>query len=113
MALTASSEPEIKPQISHLQLEAVDAEGRNDPATRKQREKLHFFGCTWDEGITAGQADEALGLKAYRLTVGKKPSRDDLVGIFDEGPDVIPAPVAQQKEYVDEWKRWVRSNAVQ
>jgi hypothetical protein len=29
-------------------------------ATEKQKEKLRFFGCTWDEGITAGQAKEAL-----------------------------------------------------
>src|ERR1039458_3356006 len=29
-------------------------------ATEKQKEKLRFFGCTWDEGITAGQAKAAL-----------------------------------------------------
>ena len=33
---------------------------RNEQATEKQKEKLRFFGCTWDEGITAGQADDAL-----------------------------------------------------
>ena len=33
---------------------------RNDPATEKQKEKLCFFGCTWDEGITKGQASDAL-----------------------------------------------------
>src|SRR5712671_1654715 len=33
---------------------------RNEPATERQKEKLHFFGCTWDEGITAGQASDAL-----------------------------------------------------
>ena len=33
---------------------------RNDPATEKQKEKLHFFGCTWDEGITKGQASDAI-----------------------------------------------------
>ena len=35
-------------------------EWRNDLATEKQKEKLRFFGCTWDEGITAGQASDAL-----------------------------------------------------
>jgi len=30
------------------------------PATEKQKEKLRFFGCTWDDGITAGQASDAL-----------------------------------------------------
>jgi hypothetical protein len=33
---------------------------RNDPATEKQKEKLRFFGCTWDEGITKGQAHDAI-----------------------------------------------------
>jgi hypothetical protein len=33
---------------------------RNDPATEKQREKLCFFSCTWDEGITKGQASDAI-----------------------------------------------------
>jgi hypothetical protein len=35
-------------------------EWRNDPATDRQKEKLHFFGCTWDGGITKGQATDAL-----------------------------------------------------
>ena len=33
---------------------------RNQPATDEQKGKLRFFGCTWDEGITAGQASDAL-----------------------------------------------------
>lgn len=33
---------------------------RNDPATEKQKAKLAFFGCTWDEGITKGKASDAL-----------------------------------------------------
>ncbi len=33
---------------------------RNEPATEKQKEKLRFFGCTWDEGITKGQASDAI-----------------------------------------------------
>lgn len=33
---------------------------RNELATEKQKEKLRFFGCTWDEGVTAGQASDAL-----------------------------------------------------
>lgn len=30
------------------------------PATEKQKEKLRFLGCTWDEGITKKQASDAL-----------------------------------------------------
>jgi len=33
---------------------------RKEPATEKQKEKLRYFGCTWDEGITKGQASDAL-----------------------------------------------------
>ena len=33
---------------------------RNESAMEGQKQKLHFFGCTWDEGITAGQASDAL-----------------------------------------------------
>jgi ankyrin repeat protein len=33
---------------------------RNEPATEKQKEKLRFFGCTWDDGITKGQASDAI-----------------------------------------------------
>jgi len=45
----------------------------------------------------------ASGLKAYRLTKGRQALTKDLVFIFDSGPDVIPASVARQKEYFDDW----------
>ena len=38
----------------------MNSDWRNEPATENQKEKLRFFGCTWDEGITAGQASDAL-----------------------------------------------------
>ena len=38
----------------------MSEEWRNDPATEKQKEKLRFFRCTWDEGITKGQASGAI-----------------------------------------------------
>src|SRR5438309_272545 len=43
------------------------------------------------------------GLKAYRLTMGRQALMKDLVFIFDSGPDVIPASVARQKEYFNDW----------
>jgi hypothetical protein len=33
---------------------------RNELASEQQKEKLRFFGCTWDDGITTGQAEDAL-----------------------------------------------------
>ena len=38
----------------------MSAEWRDKPATEEQKTKLRFFQCTWDEGITAGQAADAL-----------------------------------------------------
>jgi hypothetical protein len=49
------------------QLEAFEVERaafvervRGEPATEKQKEKLRFFGCSWIEGITKGQASDAI-----------------------------------------------------
>ncbi len=33
---------------------------RSEPATEKQKEKLRFFGCTWNNEITKGQAADAI-----------------------------------------------------
>jgi ankyrin repeat protein len=44
---------------------------RDEPATEKQKEKLRWFGCTWDEGITKGQASDALDACASQF-----PDRD-------------------------------------
>ena len=33
---------------------------RDEAVTDLQKEKLQFFGCTWDEGVTKGQASDAL-----------------------------------------------------
>lgn len=40
--------------------EAYVARVRCEPATDKQKEKLRWFGCTFDEGLTKGQASDAL-----------------------------------------------------
>lgn len=45
----------------------------------------------------------ALGKTAYKMQTGKHASMSDLVDIFSEGPDVIPATVARQREYFNEW----------
>ncbi|HUE69803.1 MAG TPA: hypothetical protein VMP01_02845 [Pirellulaceae bacterium] len=49
--------------------------------------------------------DMGLGLKAYRLTIGRDARTDDLVEILTEGPDVIPAFVSRQRDFFDEWIR--------
>lgn len=48
--------------------------------------------------------DMGAGMTAYRISIGKQVDRkNDLVGIFTEAPDVIPASVSKQKAYFDEW----------
>jgi len=47
--------------------------------------------------------DMGAGLKAYKLTVGKHARMQDLVEIFAEGPDVIPASVKLQREFYEDW----------
>jgi hypothetical protein len=47
--------------------------------------------------------DMAQGMVAYRMTLGRSTTREDLVRIFDEGADVIPSYVAQQREFHEKW----------
>jgi hypothetical protein len=47
--------------------------------------------------------DMGQGLKAYKLAVGRHARIDDLVEIFAEGPDVIPASVALQERFYRDW----------
>ena len=43
------------------------------------------------------------GKVAYKMEMGKPAPRESLVRIFEQGPDVIPSPVALQKEYFNDW----------
>jgi hypothetical protein len=45
----------------------MNPDWRDNPATEKQKDKLRFFGCTWEVGITAGQADDMLELCAKQF----------------------------------------------
>jgi hypothetical protein len=47
--------------------------------------------------------DMGQGLKAYKLTLGKQAKNADLVGIFDEGIDVVPADVDAQEQFFRKW----------
>ena len=49
--------------------------------------------------------DMAQGMVAYRTTFGRSTTREDLVRIFDEGADVIPSYVTQQREFHEKWIR--------
>jgi hypothetical protein len=47
--------------------------------------------------------DMGLGRVGYKLTMGRYARKQDLVSIYAEGPDVIPATVVRQREYFDQW----------
>ena len=53
--------------------------------------------------------DMGQGLKAYRMTEGRHARMDDLVEIFAEGPDVIPASVSAQEQFYRDWLAAPRS----
>ena len=43
------------------------------------------------------------GLLTYRLELGRPGRQRDLVSIFSTGSDVVPATVAEQREFADRW----------
>lgn len=43
------------------------------------------------------------GDKAYKMTMGAPSKLTDLVSIFDTGPDVDPATIAEQEAFHDAW----------
>jgi hypothetical protein len=47
--------------------------------------------------------DMGRGLKAYKMALGKHVNSADLVGIFDEGIDVVPADVDAQEQFFRDW----------
>ena len=47
--------------------------------------------------------DMSAGLKAYKLRDGRHARSEDLVEVFEQGPDVIPCSVAMQRKNFDEW----------
>ena len=56
----------------------------------------------WPSGMAC---DMAQGLAAYRLTLGAGARQEDLVGIFDDGPDVDPATPEEQRAFSEAWFR--------
>lgn len=43
------------------------------------------------------------GVKAYRLVLGEPARTNDLVSIFDSGPDISPVSVDEQKHFYHTW----------
>jgi hypothetical protein len=47
--------------------------------------------------------DMGMGLKAYRLQIGRPAKLADLVSIFAPGPDVDPVSVQEQRQFFEDW----------
>jgi hypothetical protein len=67
----------------------------------KERLIPFCYGASLDVFPSGMGRNMGAGLKAYRLKVGKQ--AEQLVHIFDDGPDVIPSFVAKQKEFFQDW----------
>lgn len=49
------------------------------------------------------------GIRAYKLVEGNQAKMADLVDIFAEGPDIVPAYVSRQKEFFEHWINSLRA----
>jgi hypothetical protein len=54
----------------------------------------------WPSGMCRSMGQGMLG---YRLKLGCSTTREDIVRIFDAGPDVVPANVAEQRKFFEHW----------
>ena len=67
------------------------------------------YGASLDVYPSGMARDMGRGLKAYKLTVGPHAKTVDLVEIFADGLDVIPASVAVQEQFYRDWLASPRS----
>ena len=57
----------------------------------------------WASGMAR---DMGAGLKAYALTIGCRPTQDDLVDIFDPAEQALVGTVAEQERQFKKWREW-------
>ena len=76
-----------------------------------QRDGLmpYCYGASLNVFPSAMARDMGQGLRAYKMTLGKHAKRTDLVGIFDEGTDIVPADVDAQEQFFRDWLESPRS----
>ncbi|MCK9687423.1 hypothetical protein [Scleromatobacter humisilvae] len=65
--------------------------------------RLFCYGSSLNVYPSPMARDMGAGRKAYKMRDGRHASISDLVDIFSEGPDVIPASVSQQREFFEQW----------
>jgi hypothetical protein len=63
----------------------------------------YCYGASLNVFPSAMARDMGQGLRAYKMTRGKHAKMADLVDIFDEGADVVPADVDAQEQFFRDW----------
>jgi len=97
----------------HLSAEGFEIKGEGPDSFEafcRVREELerrgwlpHCYGASrnvWPSGMCRNMGG---GTVAYRIALGQYAREQDLVGIFDTGPDVEPATVKEQYAFSREW----------
>ena len=59
------------------------------------------YGASLKVWPSAMSRDMGRGLKAYKIELGAPTT--EIAGIFEEGPDVVPATVQRQEEFARAW----------
>lgn len=69
----------------------------------------HCYGASLNVFPSNMSRDMGQALRAYKLTIGKRAGTADVVFIFDDGPDVIPADVDAQAQFFQTWLgSWIK-----
>ncbi len=63
----------------------------------------HCYGASRNVFPSGMARDMGAGLSAYKLTLGLRTSRTDLVPILATGPEVQPTTVAEQRAFFESW----------
>ena len=64
---------------------------------------LLIYGASRNVWPSSMSRNMGAGTQAYRMEKGRQALRDDLVNIFETGPDIDPCTIAEQEKYKDEW----------
>lgn len=64
---------------------------------------LNCYGSSKNVYPSGMGRDMGKGLKAYRMTLGKRARMVDLVFIFDTGEDVETVTISEQKSFFESW----------
>lgn len=62
------------------------------------------YGASLNVYPSSMSTEMSSGLMAYKMEMGKPALSKDIVRIFDQGPDIVPSSVKQQKIFLKDWR---------